>query len=104
MLGILATGLSIAIRLALAKRIRVTPEVLNVGKAVIPREFLGTVEVISAENQFNERGALLNSRAYLALKGLPGLVKIDNIDANDPTPYLLISTRRPEELKKALAN
>jgi hypothetical protein len=100
--GIFATALSIALRLALAKRITVTATYLQIGKATIPRVFLGPVEVIEAERHFSEKGSSLDTRAFLALKGLPGLLKITNTDPQDPTPYILVSTRRPRELQRAL--
>ena len=73
-----------------------------VGKAHIPREVLGQVTVIEKPEQFAERGPKLHARAYVALKALDGLVKIENTDAADPTPYILVSTRRPEQLRQAL--
>ena len=103
-LGVSLTILSIAIRLATSKRIRVTATVLEVGAASIPRIHLGNAEVVIESEQFSEKGPKLKARAFLALKGLRGLVKVINTDSKDPTPYLLISTRRPEELKQALSS
>jgi hypothetical protein len=70
---------------------------------LIPRKALGKAISVSAQDQFTERGSNLDSRAFLALKsGLPGLVKIEVTDDEDPTPYLLISTRRASELVELL--
>ena len=102
--GILATVLSVLIRFAISKRIVVTDQELIVGKARIPRGVLGKVTVIEKSEQFAEKGPKLDARAYVALKALDGLVKIENTDAIDPTPYLLISTRRPEQLRQALTS
>jgi hypothetical protein len=104
LVGILLTLLSIAIRLVTSKRIRVTQAVLEVGAASIPRVFLGAAEVVIESEQFSQKGPKLDSRAFVALKGLRGLVRVTNTDQSDPTPYLLISSRRPEELKKALSS
>ena len=103
-LGVLATAFSVWIRFALSKRIVVTKRVLMVGKARIPREVLGQVTVIEKSEQFAEKGPKLDARAYVALKALDGLVKIENTDAADPTPYILVSTRRPEQLRQALTS
>jgi hypothetical protein len=101
--GLALTGLSIALRLFVAKRIVVTQSSIKIGSADIPRIAIGNAVSIAAENQFAERGARLHSRAFLALKsGLPGLVKVEITDEGDETPYLLISTRRPEELISSL--
>lgn len=104
LLGIVLTLVSIAIRLVTSKQIRVTQTALEVGPASIPRVFLGDAEVVIESEQFSQKGPKLDSRAFVALKGVRGLVKVTNTDQSDPTPYLLISTRRPEELKKALSS
>jgi hypothetical protein len=102
-LGIVATVFSVWIRFALSKRIVVTESELALGNARIPRSVLGQATVVEKEEQFAERGPKLDARAYVALKALDGLVKIENTDAADPTPYILISTRRPEQLRQALS-
>ena len=102
--GVLATLFSVWIRFALSKRIVVTSRELIVGKARIPREILGKVTVIDKTQQFAEKGPKLDARAFGALKALDGLVKIENTDATDPTPYILVSTRRPEQLCQALTS
>jgi hypothetical protein len=58
--------------------------------------------VIVQSEQFSERGPRLDARAFVALKALSGLVKVQVEDSNDPTPYILISTRRPTQLAEAL--
>jgi hypothetical protein len=101
-LGLLFTVLSFVIRLAKSKRIVVTESHLQVGKASIPRNLLGEVTVIGKAEQFAQRGPELHSRAFVALKGLPGLVKVCVNDETDPTPYWLVSTRNPEGLRESL--
>ncbi len=103
-LGIFATVFSVWIRFSLSKRIVLTDQELIVGKARIPRDVLGKVTVIEKSDQFAEKGPKLDARAYVALKALNGLVKIENTDAADPTPYILVSTRKPEQLRQALTS
>ena len=101
--SIVLTLASIAIRIFTTRTIAVTTDSLRVGNAQIPRKALGKAVSVSAQDQFTERGSNLDSRAFLALKsGLPGLVKIEVTDDEDPTPYLLISTRRASELVELL--
>ena len=101
--SIVLTLASIAIRILTTRKIAVTIDSLRIGNAVIPRKVLGRAVSVSAQDQFTERGSNLDSRAFLALKsGLPGLVKIEVTDDEDPTPYLLISTRRASELVELL--
>jgi hypothetical protein len=101
-LGILASALSVWIRFAMSKKIIVSEEFLQIGKATIPRSVLGQAIAISKSEQFSERGPRLDARAFVALKALSGLVKVQVEDSNDPTPYILISTRRPTQLAEAL--
>lgn len=103
-LGVTATVFSIWFRFALSKRITVTSNALRVGKASIPRSAIGVAESIAKSEQFGERGPKLDARAFVALQALDGLVKVELVDPNDPTPYLLISTRRPEQLARVLNN
>jgi len=101
--SIVLTVASIAIRLALTKTIVLTTDELRIGKAALPRTILGNATLIASEDQFSERGPRLDTRAFLALKsGLPGLVKVVIEDKQDPTPYVLVSTRRASELVELL--
>lgn len=103
--GISLTIVSIALRVLVAKRIAVTESALIIGKAEIPRQVLGEATSIVKVEQFAERGPRLHAAAFLALKsGLPGLVKVQIVDKKDPTPYVLISTRKPAELVTSLQN
>jgi hypothetical protein len=86
----------------MSKRICVSKDSLQIGKAIIPRSALGQAIAIDKSEQFSERGPRLDARAFVALKALSGLVKVQVEDSNDPTPYILISTRRPTELAEAL--
>ncbi|MBP6043212.1 MAG: DUF3093 domain-containing protein [Rhodoluna sp.] len=102
-LSIVLTVASIALRLATTKTIVLTNEELRIGKATLPRTVLAHALSIEPEAQFAERGPKLDSRAFLALKsGLPGLVKIAVSDQQDPTPYILVSTRRADEIVELL--
>jgi len=75
----------------------------RVGKAVIPVSELGEPFAIERSQAFQERGQKLNPAAYISFQiGVKGLVKIEVIDSNDPTPYWLFSTRKPEQLVAAL--
>jgi len=86
-----------------ARKISVMPKFLTVGLAKIPLESLGEVQVIEGQNIKAELGVQLDRNAFLAFKsGLPQLVKVSIRDPNDPTNYLLISSRRGHLLKRAI--
>ena len=89
---------------AASARIYVTDAELRVAKARIPLSCLANARVIESEDRFIERGPRLDTRAFVRFQlGIRGLIRIENIDANDPTPYLLIATRHPSKLVKALS-
>lgn len=76
---------------------------LRVGIARIPLSALGASQVIEPSEIFQERGPRLDVRAFTSFQGtVKSALKIEVIDASDPTPYWLISTRKPADLKRAL--
>lgn len=88
---------------ATSPSIVVTETELRVGKAHISREFIGSVSAYSGTHAVAARGVELDARAWIFLRGwINPVVRVDIIDPKDPTPYWLFSTRKPEELVKAL--
>ncbi|WP_162606696.1 DUF3093 domain-containing protein [Jiangella asiatica] len=76
---------------------------VTVGRARLPLSAVGAVEALTGEAARVARGPELNPRAYVAIRGyLPAVVRIAVDDAADPTPYWLVSTRRPERLMAVL--
>ncbi len=87
----------------LSPLIAVSDERLLAGKMAIPLNVIASAEVISKEDLRSELGPKLDARAQLMIRGdLKTAVKIQISDPLDPTPYLVISTRRPQELVGAL--
>ncbi|MBX3067536.1 MAG: DUF3093 domain-containing protein [Cryobacterium sp.] len=83
--------------------IEVSESELKAGKALLPREFVGNVTSFREPEATVQRGTKLDARAWLLIRGwIHPVVKIEITDPSDPTPYWLISTRRPEELARAL--
>jgi hypothetical protein len=65
---------------------------------------LGRVEVLDAERMRQARGPDLDARAYLCLRGwIATGVLVELRDTEDPTPYWLVSSRRPAELAAAIS-
>ena len=92
-----------AVLFFLAPVIQVGNSNLVVGRAEIPRNLLGKIEEISKDRIFSERGPNLNPAAYRVFQGtVKTAVKIALNDPNDPTPYWIISTRKPAQLSEAL--
>jgi len=83
--------------------IEVTEEQLHAGRAHIALALLGEAVPFDGEQAVLERGQRLDARAWLLIKGwVKPVVRIPVLDPGDPTPYWLVSTRRPRELVRAL--
>lgn len=86
-----------------AAEVAVRDGVLRAGRAHIPAELLGEPTVLDAEATRLQTGRDADARAYLLLRPyVRGSVRVIVCDPDDPTPYWLVSTRRPERLAAAL--
>lgn len=85
-------------------RVAVTDGTFTAGRARIGAEHLGRVEVLDREQTRRAAGVEADARAYLLLRPyLKRAVRVEITDPADPAPYWLISTRRPEDLARALS-
>jgi len=84
-------------------RIRVADGRLHAGRAVIPLHLCGTVTALDADGTRALAGPDADARAYLLLRPyVSTAVRVGLTDQRDPTPYWLLSSRRPEELADAV--
>ena len=85
-------------------RVSVADGVFRAGRARIEGRFLGAVEALDADQTRRTAGPEADARAYLVLRPyLKRAVKVEIVDPADPTPYWLVSSRRPEDLVGALS-
>lgn len=97
------TALSLGLLVAWTPQVEVSGGELRAGRAHVPLTLLAGAEALGGEEARLARGPGLDARAYLCLRGwIPGVVRIQLADPQDPTPYWLVSTRRPEALVAAL--
>lgn len=83
--------------------ITVTGTHVQVGRATIERQHVGTVTGYRGDDAFQQRGPKLHGLAYLHLRSwIKPVVRIQIEDLRDRTPYWLTSTKYPEELTSAL--
>ena len=76
---------------------------LRVGRVGIFRNLIGEAEVISKDRILLERGPNLDPGAHKVFQGsVKTAIKIAILDPEDPTPYWLISTRKPDKLAELL--
>lgn len=89
--------------LTLTPTISLTQDWFKVGRASIECRYIGEVSAHRGDDATFQRGPALNGTAYLCLRGwIDPVVKLEIVDPLDATPYWLASTRRPEELLRAL--
>jgi hypothetical protein len=73
------------------------------GRARIEAEHLGAVAALDAEETRRVAGPEADARAFLLLRPyLKRAVRVEITDPADPTPYWLVSSRRPDELARAV--
>ena len=83
--------------------ITATQEELRVGRVKIESKYIDSVEILDQEAMKFERGPGIDPRAFLAIRfWVKSGVKLKINDSRDPTPYWLISTDKPAELKEVL--
>lgn len=76
---------------------------LRIGDAHIERIYLGKIEELSAEEMRLARGRNADPSAFLAIRfWQPRGIKIEICDPRDPTPYWLVSSKKPRLLIEAL--
>ncbi|WP_407111310.1 DUF3093 domain-containing protein [Streptomyces sp. DSM 116494] len=106
MLGGLAGGTAAAAVVASSYgsvRIRVVGGHLIAGEAKIPVSALGEAEILDAEEARAWRTHKADPRCFMLLRAyIPGALRVDITDPDDPTPYAFLSTRDPERLAQAL--
>lgn len=101
--GVLATAVY-ALFLGLGSaRISIHDGDLHAGTAHIALHLLGVPEPLEAEDTRRVHGVDADARAFLVMRPyLKRSVKVPVHDPADPTPYWLLSTRRPQALVNAL--
>lgn len=89
--------------IGLAPRLRVRDGEFSAGRATLPLAVIADVTPLHGADAERALRTDLNARAYLVIRGWARqVVRIDLADPDDPTPYWLVSTRRPDELARAL--
>lgn len=101
--ALVVLGACVAGLVAASARVVVAGGELRAGPAHVPVTLLGEAEVLRGEQARHARGPGLDARAFLVLRGwVDPVVRVRLVDPQDPTPYWLVSTRRPEDLVRAL--
>jgi hypothetical protein len=76
---------------------------LRVGRASLPWSSIGPVTALDADQTRRRMGVEADARAFLVTRAyVAESVMIEVCDNIDPTPYWLVSSRRPHELAEHL--
>lgn len=96
-------GGCVTLLLLASPSITVDNGVLTAGRARIQLTQTGEATGFTGSEASAERGVRLDARAWMLIRGwVASVVRVPVIDPADPTPYWLISTRRPTELAAAI--
>lgn len=106
--GLVAGGVALVAATAgavrLATPVRVAGGELHAGDAHIPATLLRAPRALDADATRHALGPGFDARAHVVLRGwVRTAVVVEVADPADPTPSWLVSTRRPEDLVRALA-
>jgi hypothetical protein len=86
-----------------AVRVRIDDGTLTAGRARIPVDLLGPVEVLGADRARAVRGPESDPAGFHLIRGwVPSGVKASVLDPADATPYWFVASRRPAELAAAI--
>jgi hypothetical protein len=102
----ISTTLAVAIGLMVnTPLIQVDELNLRAGRARLPLEYVGKVQILDDVQSRRARSTDANSNAHFQLRGgIKGSVIVEVTDPQDPHPYWQVSTRKPDALIAALAN
>ncbi|WP_246260643.1 DUF3093 domain-containing protein [Cellulomonas taurus] len=107
LVGLIAFGVVLVAALAMlaasASRVAVVNGELHAGSAHIPLTLLRDAEALDADATRRALGPELDARAHLCQRGwVKTAIRVRVDDPADPTPYWVVSTRRPAALVTAL--
>lgn len=95
----LLTAISIAAVYLSAPVIRIEHGQITAGHISLATSSLGAFETFCGEERRKALGVNLDARAQLCTSPwVDCVVRLEVTDPKDPTPYIVLSTRRPEQL------
>ncbi len=102
--GPVAIAAAVALAWWLTPVVEVSGGELRAGQAHLPLALLGPARQLADEELRAALGPDLDARAHVCLRGwIRTAVRVELEDPADPTPYWIVSTRRPAALLAALA-
>jgi len=101
---LVGTGLGVGLLLTYGGlRVEVTERELLAGRARLEWEYCGAATALTAEEARRLHGVDADPSAYLQVRPyIATAVRVEIRDAADPTPYWLLSSRRPQALAESI--
>ena len=102
-LGVLALVVGGLVSVLTTARVQVRDGELVAGRAHVPVRLLAEPRALDRDRLTEELGPRLDARMYGCVRSWIGrAVRVELRDPQDPTPYWIVSTRRPDDLVRAL--
>lgn len=96
-------GAIVVLLIATTPTIEIDDGTLRAGRARLPLSVVADTRSAHGTDAVHERGVGLHADAWLLIRGwIPDIVRVDLRDPDDPTPYWILSSRRPDELAAAV--
>ncbi|MBT0769204.1 DUF3093 domain-containing protein [Kineosporia sp. J2-2] len=103
--GVVTAVLAVALIVTLTPKVELAKGVFSAGRASVPASLIAKVEPLDAGQMRVAHGVELDARAFLCTRGWVRTgIRVTLNDPEDPTPYWLISTRKPQEWVRALGS
>jgi hypothetical protein len=101
--GIVGVVAVVTLMVITTPSLTVTADTFVAGRARVPLSMVAEIEELDPAQMRQARGVRLDARAYLCIRGwLPAGARVILKDPEDPTPYWIVSSRRPDVLAKAV--
>lgn len=103
--GVAAAAAIVGVLIACSPSIRIDERELRVGRAHIAREHVGTARALTGMAAREARGPGLHRDWWHLLRGgIDGVVIVEILDDDDPTPAWVFSSRTPERVVTILSH
>lgn len=103
-IGIVSYVMLVLVFMLMSRRIELRGTTLIAGHASIDTRHLGDATALDPHELRILIGHRADARAFLMVSGwVKGGIRVDITDPDDPTPYWVITTRKPQELIDAIA-
>ncbi|GLY17522.1 DUF3093 domain-containing protein [Kineosporia rhizophila] len=103
--AVVMAGVVLGLVVLWTPRLELAKGVFSAGRAKVPASLVAEVEALDPARMKALLGTELDARAYRCTRGWVRTgIRVTLDDPQDPTPYWLVSTRRPQDWVRALGS